>query len=95
MFTAEEWRIFSRLQLVLPICPMTSYFTNFYFFGTPNIALLLGSSIGSFYLFLRVTYLLLGFAGGLFVITLMSSEWIVHNDSRVLLRSLSKFQSRA
>ena len=40
---------------------------------------------------LRVTYLLLGFAGGLFVITLMSSEWIVHNDSRVLLQFLSKF----
>jgi len=44
---------------------------------------------------LRVTYLLLGFTGGLFVITLMSSEWIVHNDSRVLLRSLSKVRSRA
>ena len=40
---------------------------------------------------LQVTYLLLGFTGGLFVITLMSSEWIVHNDSRVLLRFLLKF----
>src|SRR6185437_14051644 len=48
-----------------------------------------------FFFLLRVTYLLLGFTGGLFVITLMSSEWIVHNDSRVLLRSLSKFRSRA
>src|ERR1043165_7683795 len=49
LFTAEEWRIFSRLRLVLPIRPMTSCFTNFYFFGMPNIALLLGGSIGSFY----------------------------------------------
>src|ERR1043165_6558010 len=49
LFTAEEWRIFSRLRLVLPIRHMTSCFTNFYFFGTPNIALLLGGSIGSFY----------------------------------------------
>ena len=99
MFTAEEWRIFSRLRLVLPIRPMTSYFTNFYFFGTSNIVLLLGGSIGSFYFvhffLLRVTYLLLGFTGGLFVITLMFSEWIVHNDSRVLLRSFSKFRSHA
>ena len=93
MFTAENWRNFPRLRLVLPIRPMTSFFTNFYFFGTPNIALLLGGSIGSFclcYFFLRVTYLLLEFSGGLFEITFMSSEWIVHNDSRVLLRSLSK-----
>ena len=49
MFTAENWRNFPRLRLVLPIRPMTSCFTNFYFFGTPNIALLLGGSIGSFY----------------------------------------------
>ena len=95
LFTAEEWRIFSRLRLVLPICPMTSCFTNFYFFGTSNIALLLGGSTGSFsfvlFFLLRVTYLLLGFTGELFVITVMSSEWIVHNDSCVLLRSLSKF----
>ena len=48
MFTAENWRNFPRLRLVLPICSMTSFFTNFYFFGTPNIALLLGGSIGSF-----------------------------------------------
>ena len=99
MFTAENWRNFPRLRLVLPIRPMTSFFTNFYFFRTPNIALLLGGSIGSFclrYFFvLRVTYLLLEFSGGLFEITFMSSEWIVHNDSRVLLRSLSKFRSRA
>ena len=47
MFTAENWRNFPRLRLVLPIGPMTSFFTNFYFFGTPNIALLLGGSIGS------------------------------------------------
>src|ERR1043166_4977123 len=62
------------------------------------------TTFGRFYWFLlftpiffvlRVTYLLLGFAGGLFVITLMSSEWIVHNDSRVLLRSLSNFRSGA
>ena len=44
---AENWRNFPRLRLVLPIRPMTSFFTNFYFFGTPNIALLLGGSIGS------------------------------------------------
>ena len=78
---------------------MMSFFTNFYFFGASNIALLLGGSIGSFcfrYFFvLWVTYLLLEFSGGLFEITFMSSEWIVHNDSRVLLRSLSKFRSRA
>ena len=78
---------------------MTSFLHNFYFLGTPNIALLLGGSIGSLFFVrffvLRVTYLLLGFAGGLFVITLMSSKWINHNDSRVLLRSLSKFRSRA
>ena len=99
MFTAENWRNFPWLQLVLPICPMTSFFTNFYFFRTPNIALLLGGSIGSFisiiFFVLRVTYLLLEFSGGLFEITFMSSEWIVHNDLRVLLRSLSKFRSRA
>ena len=75
--------------------PYDELFTNFYFYGTPNIALLLGGSIGSFYFghvfILRVTYLLFEFTGGLFVITLMSSEWIIHNDSRVLLRSLSKF----
>src|SRR5205823_1089425 len=70
LFTAEEWRIFSRLRLVLPICPMTSCFINFYFFGMPNIALLLGGPTGSFYLcvfflLLWVTYLLLGFTGGL------------------------------
>src|SRR5947207_15193231 len=34
---------------------------------------------------LQFTYLLLGFTGRLFVITLMSSEWIVHNDSRIQL----------
>ena len=99
MFTAEKWRIFFRLRLVLPIRPMTSCFTNFYFFGMSNIALLLGGSIGSFhfvhFFLLRVTYLLLEFSGGLFKITFMSSEWIVHNNSRVLLRSLSKFRSRA
>jgi hypothetical protein len=49
LFTAEKWRTFLRLRLVLPICSMTSFFTNFYFFGTPNIALHLGGSIGSFY----------------------------------------------
>ena len=95
MFTAEEWRIFSRLRLVLPIRPMTSYFTNFtfserpilhYFWEVPLVPFIL-----SVFFLLRVTYLLLGFTGGLFVITLMSSEWIVHNNSRVLLRSLSKF----
>ena len=51
MFTAENWRNFPRLRLVLPIRPMTSFFTNFYFFGTPNIALLLEGSIGSFCLY--------------------------------------------
>jgi hypothetical protein len=45
------------------------FFTNFYFFGMPNIALLLGVSIGFWFeiknfFVLRVTYLLLGFTGG-------------------------------
>ena len=69
-------------------------FYKFLLFRNANIALLLGSSIGSFYFvrifLLRVTYLLFRFTGGLFVITLMSSEWIVHIDSHVLLRSLLK-----
>jgi hypothetical protein len=67
MFMAENWRNFPRLRLVLPIRPMTSFFTNFYFFGTPNIALLLGGSIGSWFVsviffLLRVTYLLSDFS---------------------------------
>ena len=95
MFTAENWRNFPRLRLVLPIRPMTSFFTNFYFFGTPNIELLLGGSIGSrflIYLFfiLRVTYLFSEILDGLFVITLLSSRWIVRNWSRVPLRNFSK-----
>ena len=100
MFTAENWHNFPRLRLVLPICSMTQFYTNFLLYREPNIALHLGSSIGSFYycsffFVLRVTYLLLRFTGGLFEITLMSSGWIVHNDSRVLLRFLSKVRSRA
>ena len=97
MFTAENWRNFPRLRLVLPIRPMTSFFTNFYFFGTPNIALLLGAPIGSIsfsspgFFVLRVTYLFSDFShNGLFVITSLSSRWIVRNWSRVLLRYSSK-----
>jgi hypothetical protein len=95
MFTAENWRNFPRLRLVLPIRPMTSFFTNFYFFGTPNIALLLGGSIGSRFLLFEFfcpagDLSILGFLNGLFVITLLSSRWIVRNWSRVLLRISSK-----
>jgi len=95
MFTAENWRNFPRLRLVLPIRPMSSFFTNFYFFGMPNIALLLGSSIGSRSLcslfFCPAGDLsTLGFLNGLFVITSLSSRWIVRNWSRVLLRNSSK-----
>ena len=35
MFTAENWRNFPRLRLVLTICSMTSFFTNFYFSKRP------------------------------------------------------------
>ena len=68
---------------------------KFLLYREPNIALLLGVPIGSFYLHvrffvLRVTYLHHGFFNRLFVITLLSSEWIVRNWSRVLLRNSSK-----
>src|ERR1043165_7585757 len=77
LFTAEEWRIFSRLRLVPPIRPMTSCFTNFYFFGTPNIALLLGGSIGFFY-FVRIFF---SPAGHLTTSRIL--WWIVRNYSYV------------
>ena len=76
MFTAENWRNFPRLRLVLPIRPMTSFFTNFYFFGTPNIALLLGGSIGSWFCLIFFCpagdLSTLGFLNGLFEIGLVS-----------------------
>ena len=43
-----------------------------------------------FFFVLRVTYLHHGFFNGLFVITLLSSGWIVRNWSRVLLRNSSR-----
>ena len=95
MFTAENWRTFLRLRLVPPICSMTKFYTNFYYIGNPILHYFWELPLARFiYMFdffvLRVTYLHHGFFNGLFVITLLSSGWIVRNWSRVLLRNSSK-----
>ena len=73
-----------------------SFIQIFYYIGNPilhyfwelPLVRFLFSSPGFFVL--RVTYLRHGFFNGLFVITLLSSGWIVRNWSRVLLRNSSK-----
>ena len=68
MFTAENWRNFPRLRLVLPIRPMTSFFTNFYLFRNAQYCTTFGRfhwflvSLFEYFFVLRVAYLLSDFS---------------------------------
>jgi hypothetical protein len=81
MFTAEDWRTFLRLRLVLPICSMTKFYANFYFFGTPNFALPLGGS--TIFIFLLFKNIKKNFCPAGHLSTSRIYWWIVRNYSYV------------